>query len=502
MCITIVGKARESENMTFCINCGQELAEDAKFCANCGKATDEEESTSQRKTVYEGQIHKCPNCGDVINSFVSNCPSCGYEIRGAKSSSSVKEFVTKLETIEAGRLQQKNNPIKNLYFGQEKTKTDEQKISLIRSFIIPNTKEDLYEFLILSKSNIEVDLYENDIPMRKGDARLAISDAWKAKFEQAYQKAKLVFANDSRLPEIQAMYDDLNSTIKKVKWKTWKLVGIIYGVLCVVIAVIFIVVFIFTSNAEKKEIQRLEELTSMVEVALESDDYKLALMHADSLYYDGTDSNLQRDWSIKRDYWIDKVIEEAAKDGVVLERPKNREENSNETISFETPTESVTENSFLGAVKDEVLDYVDEFTDIAVETESVNNGVIVQSFVEGYEKAEYSKFDSAEEGIKYKGANIYIEGKLSNTEKLLADGTESILGYVTDANGNEWLIQMHVVPVVSENYFDNLVDKQVVIKGVYKGYSGKKKLPFVVLDEIMSVEDGTVMNGMQKLLVE
>ena len=47
-----------------------------------------------------------------------------------------------------------------------------------------------------------------------------------------------------------------------------------------------------------------------------------------------------------------------------------------------------------------------------------------------------------------------------------------------------------------------IVDKQVVIKGVYKGYSGKKKLPFVVLDEIMSVEDGTVMNGMHKLLVE
>ena len=58
--------------MAFCINCGQELAEGAKFCANCGKAVNGENPTTQRKTVYEGQIHKCPNCGEVINSFVSN----------------------------------------------------------------------------------------------------------------------------------------------------------------------------------------------------------------------------------------------------------------------------------------------------------------------------------------------------------------------------------------------------------------------------------------------
>ena len=58
--------------MAFCINCGQELAEGAKFCANCGKAVTGENTTSQRKTVYEGNLHKCPNCGEVLNSFVTN----------------------------------------------------------------------------------------------------------------------------------------------------------------------------------------------------------------------------------------------------------------------------------------------------------------------------------------------------------------------------------------------------------------------------------------------
>lgn len=61
--------------MAFCVNCGQELVEGAKFCANCGKAVDGNSSNSQRKTVYDGELHKCPNCGETINAFVTICPT-------------------------------------------------------------------------------------------------------------------------------------------------------------------------------------------------------------------------------------------------------------------------------------------------------------------------------------------------------------------------------------------------------------------------------------------
>ena len=47
-------------------------------------------------------------------------------------------------------------------FGQKPSKTDEQEISLIKSFPIPNTKEDLYEFLILSQSNIDMEVYSSE----------------------------------------------------------------------------------------------------------------------------------------------------------------------------------------------------------------------------------------------------------------------------------------------------------------------------------------------------
>lgn len=82
--------------MTFCINCGQEIAEDAKFCAYCGKTTDNNTSRSQRRTIYDGEIHKCPNCGEVSGAFVVNCHSCGCEIRGNNTSNSAREFAIRL----------------------------------------------------------------------------------------------------------------------------------------------------------------------------------------------------------------------------------------------------------------------------------------------------------------------------------------------------------------------------------------------------------------------
>lgn len=357
---------KEEKKYIYCSNCGEKLNANSKFCNACGTPTNnattkqnepaEEqippvipvqepkvEPITERKTVYEGELHKCPNCGEVLQAFVINCSACGYELRGARNSSSVREFAAKLEAIEATRQATRNNPFKMLYFGKTITKTDEQKMSLIRSFAIPNTKEDLYEFLILAHSNIDVDAYVNN---QQHDARIALSDAWKAKFEQAYQKAKLVFAGDPRFEEIQKLYNSTSKAVKSAKWRIWKILGIVYGALIVLIAAILIIVFSVNSNSEKKEISRLEGIVEEIQIALASSDYRLALMHADSLDYNGSDAGTERDWQIKRDYWIDKVIEEAAEDGVSLERPEDPAEDlPNEDTENQTDGEGGTANS-------------------------------------------------------------------------------------------------------------------------------------------------------------
>lgn len=177
--------------MAFCTECGHQLAEGAKFCFECGaKVNAPSSQTEQRKTVYDGEIHKCPNCGEVLNSFISTCPACGYELRNTRVSTSIKEFAEKV--IE--------------------TETEEQKISLIRNYPIPNTKEDIFEFMILASSNIDSNT----------DKR--VSDAWLTKMEQSYQKGKLIFGNDLDFSEIERAYtrayDKIKSDVKTRKRKS------------------------------------------------------------------------------------------------------------------------------------------------------------------------------------------------------------------------------------------------------------------------------------------
>lgn len=168
--------------MAFCINCGQKLATGAKYCSNCGKATHESASSPQREYVYEGKLFKCPCCGEVLQSFTSSCTACGYELRGSKVAESLSEFVKKLEC----------------------TYSESQRSLLIRNFPIPNIKEDLFEFLILASTNIS------------NEPNKEIFNAWVVKFEQCYQKAKILFSNDNIFSDIQALYEKTTKKIKKI----------------------------------------------------------------------------------------------------------------------------------------------------------------------------------------------------------------------------------------------------------------------------------------------
>ena len=82
--------------MSFCMNCGQQLPEGAKFCSGCGTAMGEiKAETTQRKTVYDGELHKCPNCGELLKSFTTVCPTCAYELRGVTTNSPVEALAKK-----------------------------------------------------------------------------------------------------------------------------------------------------------------------------------------------------------------------------------------------------------------------------------------------------------------------------------------------------------------------------------------------------------------------
>lgn len=206
--------------MAFCTNCGSELADGAKFCANCGTSAIAKpvpnKIENREKTVYDGRIYKCPNCGEQLDSFVTSCPSCGYELRGAQTTSYVHELSQKLEL----------------------TGSIDKRIELIRNFYIPNTKEDIYEFFILAYSNITAGTYGYE--------------AWKVKLEQAYLKAKFAFGEGSDFKHINDLYKQIKkasiqANILRSKWFKATLVFSI-GLVLMLIGFLTPAVFSIESN--------------------------------------------------------------------------------------------------------------------------------------------------------------------------------------------------------------------------------------------------------------
>ena len=67
-----------------CINCGNELEENAKFCASCGTVVQEikpveHESVEQEKTAEQSaqNTNNCKNCGAALEQGAKFCPTCG-----------------------------------------------------------------------------------------------------------------------------------------------------------------------------------------------------------------------------------------------------------------------------------------------------------------------------------------------------------------------------------------------------------------------------------------
>jgi hypothetical protein len=203
--------------MPFCAECGHQLTENAKFCFQCGtkvkKSVDSQEEF--RKTVYDGEIHKCPYCGEYMDAFEITCKTCGHEFRGKKGASSVYQLMEKLEEIEKLRPSQTLNFIDIVASHNIVSETDKQKITIIKSFAIPNTKEDLLEFLLLAVSNINTQRYDDYSSLSATER--ALSDAWEAKFNHAYEKALLVLVDHPEFHKIQNVYERNCSRIEVAK---------------------------------------------------------------------------------------------------------------------------------------------------------------------------------------------------------------------------------------------------------------------------------------------
>ena len=243
----------------FCSYCGTKLDEGARFCKNCGESvgvsteaprqnktgSSRTGNPTERKTVYEGTLHKCASCGEVLASFVSICPSCGHEIRDTKSSSAVRELALKLEHIEAQKMPafEEKKSVMKMVFGKDFKEENEveeaqerfneqkaqEKATLIINFSVPNTKEDILEFMILAASNIDTKNGVDDV----------VTKAWISKLEQVYQRAQLIMGNSNDFAIIKNIYEQKRTELKSRKFKGLATAAFIVGGYVLLMSFIF-----------------------------------------------------------------------------------------------------------------------------------------------------------------------------------------------------------------------------------------------------------------------
>lgn len=264
--------------MAFCTNCGEKLIDGAKFCYECGNPSGRVVSANnlQRQQEYSGKIVKCPKCGEGLNSFEPVCPICGYELRGSKATDSVKEFEYRFE----------------------RASSIDKKIDLIKTFTIPNTKEDILEFMILATSNMDSNTY--DLSKEK-TTDIRLSNAWMSKFEQSFEKSKILFKDTSDFDELYTIYIHKKKKTNSAK-KAWKFSEFFnknkQWLLCVGG---FVGIMLFISSwALPHTIKdyQLDKLSNQVEKCITNGDYDTARIKANQIIDDtgwSTESKIKWD---------------------------------------------------------------------------------------------------------------------------------------------------------------------------------------------------------------
>lgn len=220
--------------MAYCPNCGTKLVDGDVFCGNCGKRIEtvaapcepvfsqaptapqtpaspqttekpamptEKSAPPAKERKTKSEIVRCPACGEIVDKNAVICPSCGYGIRDV-ADGSIALLSQKLDLIESKRPQKRKKDENGTI-----SATDERKISLIRSWPIPNSKDDLIEFAAMASGNCIAP--PNDHTYRTAEDALA--DAWRSKFDQAYAKAEHLFGDSDEF----ALLIDLKEGIQR-----------------------------------------------------------------------------------------------------------------------------------------------------------------------------------------------------------------------------------------------------------------------------------------------
>ena len=166
-----------------------------------------------------GDVKKCPACGAIAQSFQTKCSDCGHEFSNLDANVSIGKLFEMLNACENERKDSSNSitgaiggaiggiMAKSLGQGDRVT---EKKKSIISGFPIPNTKDDILEFLSTAIPNAKQkgNFLTKQQPENKSHNDLA--PTWFSKCEQIVMKAKFSMKEDKKtLEEIMSYAKEL-----------------------------------------------------------------------------------------------------------------------------------------------------------------------------------------------------------------------------------------------------------------------------------------------------
>ena len=109
-----------------------------------------------------------------------------------------------------------------------------------------------------------------------------------------------------------------------------------------------------------------------------------------------------------------------------------------------------------------------------------------------YEEADFHKFNSPAKENGLGGTKIWIEGSFSEINTLDSEGQTMLFAIIKDSHGHEWLVLLDIEQFNQKSTFEKLVNHQLLLTGIYSGYTEVYEMPMMDLIQLYDRETGNI----------
>lgn len=168
----------------------------------------------------KSEINKCPGCGALRTAFSAQCPECGYDFHSTNC-----KVISDL-----------NNKIMDLSAqGLSASKYDKHLLEIIRSFTIPQIKEEILDLLIFIQPKA---LQKNS----------KVTKEWRNRQKEVILRAKMAFSNDAKtLLKVNQYEEELVRLEKQYIRQWWQIVPLL-GKVALIVLVLFILLLLIPAK--------------------------------------------------------------------------------------------------------------------------------------------------------------------------------------------------------------------------------------------------------------